>query len=99
MNQSGVLSREEPYSFVAAATINVGASTTAVYGPLANPPNKPVDALFLNAAAAQTLQFQDQNNQAVTMTFATAGTYIVPISPSSIQTTGTTVTGILVMYK
>lgn len=97
MNQQGVLSREEPYSFVATATINAGASTTPVYGMLAG--TKPIDALFLNAAAAATLQFQDQNNNAVSMVFATAGTYIVPISPSSIQTTGTTVTNILALFK
>lgn len=97
MNQQGNLSREEPFSFASAATINAGASTTPVYGALAN--TKPIDALFLNAAAAATLQFQDQANNAVSMVFATAGTYIVPISPSSIQTTGTTVTNILALFK
>ena len=97
MNQSGVLHREEPYSFAAAATINAGAGTTPVYGALAGA--KAIDALFLNATAGQTLQFQDQNNAAVTLTFSVAGVYIVPISPSSIQTTGTTVTGIVALFK
>ena len=94
LNQSGLLSREEPFSFW--TTISLSDST--LYGPLAG--NKAIDGVFFNATAGQTLVVNDQSGSTVTWTIAQAGTYFLPISPSKFPLTGGgTVTGIIAVYK
>jgi hypothetical protein len=93
-NQSGTLTRQEPFSF----WTSVSLSDTTLYGPLGN--NKALDGVFLNATAGQTLVVNDQNGNQVTWTFGAAGTYFLPISPSKFPATGGgTATGIIAVYK
>lgn len=94
LNQSGLLSREEPFSFWTAISL----SDTQFYGPFNN--TKAIDGVFFSATAGQTLVVLDQAGNNVTWTFGSSGTYFLPISPSKFPATGGgTVTGIVAAYK
>lgn len=94
LNQTGQLTRQEPFSFWSSISL----SDTAQYGPING--TKAIDGVFFNATAGQTLVVTDQNNSVVTWTIAQAGTYFLPISPSKFPATGGgTVTGIIAVYK
>jgi hypothetical protein len=93
-NQSGTLTRQEPFSFWTSVTL----SDSTQYGPING--TKAIDGVFLNATAGQTLVVVDQNSNQVTWTFGTAGTYFLPISPAKFPSTGGgTATGIIAVYK
>jgi hypothetical protein len=79
MNQSGSLTREEPYSF----WVQPSNSATPVYGPAAAPGQKAVDALFVAVAGAFTAVDQNGNSLAFPATLA-VGT-ILPLSPANIS--------------
>lgn len=80
LNQTGVLSREEPYSFWTTAT----PASTAQYGLLAQ--KQPVDAVV--CLTTGNLVIVDQNNVTITLTAVTANT-VFTISPSRIDSSST----------
>lgn len=88
MNQNGILSREEPFSFFSLAV----QSATAVYGSAANA--KAVDALLMLVSA--TFTATDQAGNSVVFPAFPAGT-VIPISPANI--TAMTASSIALLYK
>jgi hypothetical protein len=52
-------------------------------------------ALFFSATAAQTLRVTMAGGGVANFTFGAAGSYVFPVSVTTVEATGTTVTGIL----
>lgn len=58
----------------------------------------PCLALFFSATAAQTLRITTIAGNIANFTFGAAGTYVFPVGASTVESTGTTVTGIVALY-
>lgn len=86
MNQNGVLSREEPFSFF--GPIVAANQAMPTYGPLAN--NKAMDGFMVIVAPTTAVTLTDQANQATIFpnTAFVLG-QIYPLSPSAFTNVGT----------
>ena len=58
----------------------------------------PCIGLMFSATAAQTLRITTLGGSIANFTFGAAGTYVFPVGASTVEATGTTVTGINALY-